>query len=257
MNINTLFKKTFLLFSVLLILFSCSENTNQRESLEKSLGEPDEIITQSLSTYKSELWVYARTDINRVYNFRRAASGCGGSGEWYIAYQYYADDTYYFGYELYDPTPTITHTPIESSPPNETITISAAVTLSEKAINDTEIREVRLHYRATGDSIFDPYTFVRMSHGGYEEDTYVGEIPAEIVTETGVDYYIKATSDVSSWEKWSYLPEEDDFYSVIVSSDSEEQTEKTGHIDSTCDVPKYISLPKPGALPEGNTSIGP
>ena len=145
------FKKAFSIFAGTILLFSCSDNNDQREQTRKALGEPDSIVSQNMYSYKTEYWVYARSDINTVYEFSKSASGCGGSGEWYLGSRYYAD--YHFGYSLWDPPPTITHAPITLAPPDRGISISATVKLYKKAVVDTQVLEVDLYYRTYGDSL--------------------------------------------------------------------------------------------------------
>ena len=67
-------------------------------------------------------------------------------------------------------------------------------------IQDDEIIEVNLAYRASTDSLFEK---VIMS---IVDSFYVEDIPADFVTTAGVDYYIEARSDDSSWKKFSHLP---------------------------------------------------
>ena len=252
MKVNASFRTIIFLITAIIVIFSCSDEGNQREKTLRAIGEPDEKITEEFGTFKSELWIYARSDINRVYRFEKSSSSCGGSSEWYLSpYLYYAD--YHFGYELYNPPPTITHTPIESAVPDKAITITATVELHKPVQNvepDKEIKEVNLQYRVTGDSLFNK---VRMS---IEDSLFTEEIPAEIVTVAGVDYFIEATSDESLWEKYSQLPKKN-FYSIVVSADSSAHLEKAGHEDSTIEEFKNFSLPEPGGLPGRFSPISP
>ncbi len=252
MKVNASFRTIIFLITAIIVIFSCSDEGNQREKTLRAIGEPDEKITEEFGTYKSELWIYARSDINRVYRFEKSSSNCGGSSEWYLSpYLYYAD--YHFGYELYNPPPTITHTPIESAVPDKAITITAIVELHKPVKNvdpDKEIKEVNLQYRVTGDSLF---TKVRMS---IEDSLFTEEIPAEIVTVAGVDYYIEATSDESMWGKYSQLPK-NDFYSIAVSADSSAHLEKANYVDSTIEEFKSFSLPEPGGQPGRFAPISP
>jgi len=252
MKVQSSFRTIILLIIAIIVIFSCSNEGNQREKTLKAIGNPDNIIQEEFGTYKSELWIYARSDINRVYRFEKSSSSCGGSNKWYLSpYLYYAD--YHFGYELYNPPPTITHTPIESAVAGKAITINAKVELHKPVKNvkpDKEIKEVNLQYRVTGDSLF---TQVRMS---IEDSLFTEEIPDEIVTVAGVDYFIEAISDESSWGKYSQLPKKD-FYSIVVSADSSAHLEKADYTDSTIEEFKSFSLPEPGGLPGRFTPISP
>ena len=78
--------------------------------------------------------------------------------------------------------PTITHTAVTSSNANEAVTISADVT------DATQVSSVKLFYRVKGTTSF---TSVDMAADG---DTYSATIPANSVSNVGVEYYIE-TSD--------------------------------------------------------------
>ena len=132
MKSNVSLLRIIILLIALLLAFSCDDTGDQRKQTIDAIGEPDDIIKNDYASFKSELWVYARSDINRVYEFRKSASGCGGSGEWYLFSRYYAD--YHFGYPLYDPPPVITHTSIEYAIPGKPLTIDTQVTLHTKVI---------------------------------------------------------------------------------------------------------------------------
>ena len=240
--------RIFFLIIALILAFSCEDTGDQREQTRKAIGEPDDIIINDYASFKAEIWIYARSDINRAYEFRKSAAGCGGSGEWYLFRRFYAD--YHFGYPLYDPPPTIIHTPIESTNPDKALIIITQVTLNEKATIDTLVKRVNIHYRTTGDTLA---SFIVMSVKDEEENLYTGEIPAEEVTVKGIEYYIEATSDGKHWSK---LPQ-DDFYSVVVSTESPGQVEKAGHADSTIEEYEHFSLPEPGSLPGRTTPISP
>ena len=248
MKANASFIRIILLITAILLAFSCDDTGDQRKQTRDALGEPDEIITNDYASFKSELWVYARSDINRVYEYRKSATGCGGSGEWYLYRRFYAD--YHFQYTLYDPPPVITHTPIESTVPGELLVIEAQVTLHTKATVDTDVKRVDLDYRTVGDSLT---TFIVMSIKDEENHIYIGEIPGDEITDKGIEYFIEATSD---GQHWSRLPE-DDFYPVVVSADSTDQVEKAGHADTTIKDFDYYSLPEPGASPGRTSPISP
>ncbi|MFC1551394.1 hypothetical protein ACFL6P_02395 [Candidatus Latescibacterota bacterium] len=221
------------------------------EKTVKALGEPDDKIVENLGTFKTETWVYARSDRNFVYRFEKSSSSCGGSSDWLLSpIRYYAD--YHFGYTLYNPPPTITHTPVESSKPSESITIRAQVELHKKVENfppDEAIIEVNLAYRASGDSLFER---VMMS---IVDSLYVEDIPSNIVTTAGVDYFIEATSDQSSWHKFSSLPV-GSFYTVAV-SDTVTVAGKASHPDISGDGLNDNPPVDPGALPGRFSPISP
>ena len=248
MKANASFIRIILLITVVLLAFSCDDTGDQRKQTRDALGEPDEIIKNDYASFKSELWVYARSDINRVYEYRKSAAGCGGSGEWYLYRRFYAD--YHFQYTLYDPPPVITHTPIESTVPGEALIIDAQVILNKKAEVDTDVKRVNIHYRAAGDSLT---SFIVMSIKDEKENIYTGEIPGDEVTVEGLEYFIEATSD---GQHWSRLPE-DDFYPVVVSADSTGQVEKAGREDTTMKDSDYFTLPEPGASPGRTSPISP
>ena len=255
MKVNTSFRTVIYLITAILVVFSCSDDGDHRDSTLKALGEPDERIPQTYGTFKSEMWIYAQHDINRIYEFQKSATGCGGSGEWYLYRRFEANDPYYGGYELHDPPPIIEHEPIESAVPGKEITITAVITLSKKKKYDKVIKGANLHYRVTGDSLFD---YVTMSVESIEDSLYSAVIPAEKVTVQGADYYIEATSDESSWEIWGRLPElKESFYTIVVSDDLTGQVEKAGYVDSTTEEPKQFSLPEPGKLPGRFAPVGP
>ncbi len=255
MRVNASLKTVIYLITLILIIFSCSENSDHRAITLKALGEPDVIIPQSFGTFKSEIWIYAQWDINIVYEFQKSATGCGGSGQWYLYRRFQANDPYYGGYVLHDPPPIIEHEPIVSAIPGEEITISAVITLSKKKKYDSVIKDANLYYRVSGDSLFDTVT---MSLESSEDSLYTATIPAEKVTIQGVDYYIEATSDESSWEIWARLPEsKDEFYSIVISTDLSEPVEKSGYIETTKEEPTYFSLPEPGKLPNRFSPISP
>lgn len=251
MKPNATFRTILLLMTMVIVVFSCSDSGDQMEKARNALGEPDDKIVENYGTFKSETWVYAQSDRNFVYRFEKSASSCGGSSDWLLSpMRYYAD--YHFGYELYNPPPTITHTPIESSAPFEAITIWARVELHKPVENftpDENIIEVNLVYRASGDSLFEK---VIMS---IVDSLYVEDIPSNVVTPAGVDYYIEATSDNSTWHKYSHLPK-DDFYTIAV-SDSLTSVGKAAYTDSTEETFNDNSPIDPGALPGRFSPISP
>jgi len=145
-----------------------------RQAVFDQYGEPDYVYESQFDGTMYETWIYAREDINRAYEFCKSESGV-----WNVNRMYYAD---YLGYELYLP-PTIIHTPVTDAPAGQKITISAEVTDYE------EVVIVSLYYRIPGD---EDFVSSRMPSEG---DTFSGEIPQEMVTTTGVEYYIEAIDD--------------------------------------------------------------
>lgn len=244
--------KLFIIVSFILFLFSCSDNNDQQAQTLKYLGQPDNIISQQSYSYKVEYWVYARSDINTVYEFEKSASGCGGSSQWYLARRYYAD--YNFKYVLWDPPPVITHTPITNAPAGKTIEIIANVTLSKQALKDKidkDIKRVDLNYRVLGDSLFASMV---MSMEDSSSGKFTGEIPFDIVTEKGVEYYLSATSD-SVMAHWSTLPVKD--YFVIAVSDSFTQVQKAGKTTSNFRENKIEHVIEPANKTGRNLPLGP
>lgn len=197
---NPAFRAVILVVSVVILLFACSSDGDKQKSIKDEHGEPDFIQKSEFAGLKSEFYVYARKDINRAYEFRKTASGCGGSGDWYLYRIYFADA---LGYPLYLP-PQIKHTPIQSAPPGKVIPITAEVT------DDEQIASVTLYYRVT-----DQEEFYEMSMSA-NENIYSIEIPAEAVTVDGIEYYIEADDG----EYTSQLPEEE-YYQITVSTAEE------------------------------------
>jgi len=243
-HITRPFTRCTLLIVAVLILFSCENSGDPREKTRRALGEPDDIIQNDYASFKSELWVYARSDINRVYEFSQSSTGCGGSGEWYLNRQYYAD--YHFGYTLYDPPPVITHTPVEKAPPGVPLTIEAQVTLNKKAKTDKVVKRVNIQYCDRADTLT---TFIVMSITDEEAHIYTGEIPGEDVTENGLEYYLEATSDGSHWSR---LPKAG-FYVVEALADTLSAVSKANHTDTTRLFTDDAALPEPDTY-SGRTS---
>ncbi|MCE5251688.1 hypothetical protein LLG96_15885 [bacterium] len=184
-----------------------------REGVRETLGEPDEIQTGGTGAYKYELWFYLNKDLNRVYEFRKSASGCGGSGQWYVEYLYYAD--YHFGMELYV-APTIIHEPVKAAPIGQDISITAEIT------DDVQVVSADLMYRAID---APEYTPVSMS---VSDTLYTAVIPASVVTTAGVEYYIQASDGQHS----SRLPlNYNDTYRITVKAATTKKT--LGPVEST------------------------
>lgn len=236
----------------LVATFSCEANKDQLEQTRNTLGEPDIIIPNDFSTFESEIWVYARRDINRVYEFRRSVGTCGGDGKWYLNQRFLANGTIYFDYELYDPPPVITHEPVVSAPVGRAVTIFATIELSKSVKVDNEITGATLFYRVVGDSLD---TSVSMAHQAGSDSVFAAQIPAETFTLAGVEYYITACSndDTSVSYHWSRLPvrKKKDTYFRIAVTEAETVTGKAGYTVSSDEyeiVPRTLPEPGDGAL---------
>ena len=166
------------LVSGLILFFSCSTNEeDMRQKTVDELGVPDEIANGGYGVDTYQIYYYDNKNIDRVYLYRKSAPGCGSSGNWYIYNTYMSS---WMSRTLYEP-PKIVHTPIKTAPAGKSILVSANVT------DDNYVKDVILHYRALGDTTFLPVTF-----GNADTTLYTADIPAEIVTAAGVEYYIEA-----------------------------------------------------------------
>ncbi len=235
MLIPPAFRQVILVLTALLLLFSCSSEGDKRKAVRDDYGEPDLIVPSEFAGMKIEVYVYARKDINRAYEFRKTVSSCGGSGKWYVYRMYYAD---YLGYELYLP-PEIKHTPVESAPPGEKIIISAEVT------DDEEVVSVTLYYRVAGD---EEFLAVRMTAS--ENNIFSATIPAEVVITEGVEYYIEANDEEHSSE----LPKKG-VYTVAVSSKEKAVVYKPAETSAGIILPS--SLHEPGEIFNNTSPVSP
>ncbi|MDP2984305.1 MAG: hypothetical protein Q8O92_13375 [Candidatus Latescibacter sp.] len=190
------FIRMYVLVTGIILLFSCSNESDMREATKAQLGEPDLVQSGGSGPYQYQVYVYARKDINRVYEYRKSAPGCGGQGQWYVNQVYPAD---YLGYTLYTP-PTIVHTTVKTGEPGKNLLISAKVT------DDGQVVSVILFYRKPGATDYQPITM------NPESDSSVAEIPADQVTTAGIQYYIEATDN---GQHKSRLPVQD-FYTVTI-----------------------------------------
>lgn len=188
--------KMFVLVAGIILLFSCSNESDMREATKAQLGEPDLVQSGGSGPYQYQVYVYARKDINRVYEYRKSASGCGSQGQWYVSQVYPAD---YLGYTLYSP-PAIVHTPVKTGESGKNLLISAKVT------DDGQVISVILFYRKPGATDYQPITM------NPESNSYVAEIPADQATTVGIQYYIEATDD---GKHKSRLPVQD-FYLITI-----------------------------------------
>ncbi|MFC1511998.1 hypothetical protein ACFL5H_02240 [Candidatus Latescibacterota bacterium] len=256
MRISAPLRICLLTLLAVIIVFSCENSGDQRNTTRKALGEPDIMENYLYTTFETEIWVYARKDINRVYEFRKTLSSCGGSGEWYLAQRYLANGSYYFNYELYDPPPVITHEPVVSAPVGHSVNIQATVVLSDDVEVDTVITGVRLHYQTFGDSLF---TTVGMSTQTTGDSIFTAQIPAETMTAEGAEYYIEACSNdnTSVSYHWSRLPETKETYYFISPTPEKTSVQKTGIVESTGDVWLPANLPEPDTGPSSLSPISP
>jgi|GEM_PF-456151 len=83
-------------------------------------------------------------------------------------------------FDEYTEPPVITHTPITSTPINETLTVPATIT--------GDVVEARVYYRRGGETSFQ---YSSMSNGSGNE--YSGQIPADSITGRGLEYYLLAS----------------------------------------------------------------
>ncbi len=197
-NITTAMKIFLLMLVALTLLFSCSDDKDKRKVVKEEYGEPDYTQSYTYAGMKSEIYIFARKDINRTYEFRKTVSGCGGSGKWYIYRWYYT--TYYDStIELYLP-PEITHEKVVTAPEGQRLAISAQV------LDDEEVVSVTLWYRQAGQ---EEFFSVRMTSS--ENNVYTASIPEDFMTGDGVDYLIEAWDEGHA----TYMPETGS-YSVSV-----------------------------------------
>jgi hypothetical protein len=175
---NTALVRMFFLVSGLILLFSCStKEDDMRQRTVDELGPPDQIVSGGYGYDIYELYYYDNRDIDRVYQYRKSAPGCGSSGNWYIVNTYVGS---YIGRTLYTP-PTIVHSPVKSAPAGKSILIAAKVT------DDLYVKDAIVHYRVLGDTTFLPLTM-----GLADSTNYTTDIPADKVTTAGLEYYIEA-----------------------------------------------------------------
>ena len=237
MKITRSFHVVILVVTAIVLIFSCSKNTDKRKMVKEEYGEPDDIIYGGYGSYKSELYVYANKNINRAFEFNQSGSGCGGSGQWYIYRTYYAET---LGYTLYLP-PDIIHTPVQTANPDESVTITATIT------DDVEVISVYLYYRVKGQA---EYLSVTMSA---EKSIYTAVIPLEAVTDAGIEYYIEAHDDGHKTQS----PEKG-FYTIVVSEAG--TSEKTTDSLSPVTTPRLVSpsiIPEPGKVYDDISPLSP
>lgn len=129
----------------------------------------------------SEMQFYKKTVSHSTYSITsdKEVSVLEGYGEWsamFVPLYYTADKQ----------PPTILHVPVLTGSEGQSITISATVTDSTRAVT-----EVKLYYKKTEEAA---YTSIAMAKS---EDTYTGIIPSSSATTTGVQYYINATDGIN------------------------------------------------------------
>ncbi|MBW2699530.1 MAG: right-handed parallel beta-helix repeat-containing protein [Deltaproteobacteria bacterium] len=81
--------------------------------------------------------------------------------------------------------PVIVHTPVSDG-----AAIGLAVNLEARVTDASGVAQVNLYYRVLG--AIEDFTLVIMDEDGAEAGHYLGSIPAEAVTEQGVEYYLEA-----------------------------------------------------------------
>ena len=210
MSMSIIIRNCTLLSLFLLLIFSCSSDEDKRKSVRSYWGEPDFIETSEYGTMDSQYYIYARSDINSVYEFRRASPGCGGSGEWYVYQVWYAD---YLGYELYMP-PAVTHTPVVSAPVAQDLQLSAVIT---DGLN-TDVDSVRVYYRTVGQKTF---TSANMTQQETPVNTYIVTIPGASMISAGIDYYIEIKYIFVTYEKeYTMQVPEVGYYTITISPTS-------------------------------------
>ena len=211
-----------------------------REGVVEALGEPDDIESGGSGVYKYELYYYLNKDLNRVYEFRKSASGCGTEGNWYVESIWYAD--YHFNRDLYE-APEIEHEEIESAVSGQALKITAIVT------DDEHVTSVDLFYK----SIDDPDSLLVTKNMAVADSIYSTTLPASVMVPPGIDYYIKATDND---DHSSRVPSaNNDYYTIKISEDS---------VDKIAPANKAINLKKktadellPDTLFDGNSPTGP
>lgn len=182
----------FVIAISLLIILSCSKNNDMRDGVIKNYGEPDLIEEGGYGTYEWMRYVYAKRSVNRVYDFQKSASGCGGSGEWYIYSFGYAD---YLGlYPLYSGA-TITHSPILSASAGDVLIINS--TLSDP---DHLVKDYNLYYRVPGAEDFQ-VNQMALSDEDTDYTKFFATISGEEMTTAGIEYFIEMDYYIPFYDK--------------------------------------------------------
>ncbi len=96
--------------------------------------------------------------------------------------------------------PEIAFAPIEDGQPTD-----FAVTVTVQVTDEDGVNTVLLYHRTEGVPDWNPPVFLTAVEG--QEDIWSGEIPAAIVQEPGVDWYIQA-SDEADCQAVAYAPED-------------------------------------------------
>ncbi|MBN1290735.1 MAG: hypothetical protein JXB48_02770 [Candidatus Latescibacteria bacterium] len=208
-----------------------------REGVVEALGEPDDIESGGSGPYKYELYYYLNKDLNRVYEFRKSASGCGSSGNWYVESIWYAD--YHFGRELYEP-PYIEHAEVKTATSGQALKISAIVT------DDEHVISVDLFYKAlnAADSLAVPIPMA------VSDSTYSATLPASVVKAPGLEYYIEA----SDGNHKSKLPPSGFFAIEVTDAQPSKITTANKAIDRKNST---TGEPLPETLNNGSSPVGP
>ncbi len=217
--------RMLVLVSGILFLFSCMEEDDMRLKTVAELGEPDEIMSGGYGPDVYELYFYDRADINRVYQYRKSASGCGSQGNWYVANVYLSD--LHFQRELYEP-PKIEHTPLKTAATGTLIQITARIT------DDNYVKDAIMYYRIPTEEDFLPLTMSLE-----DSSRFSAEITPDRVTSAGIEYYIEATD---SRDHKTRLPERSGTYVITV---SEGAAKTVGNLESTTvpKLPKFAPTP--------------
>ena len=217
---TTVRMKALLMFVLVIVVFSCSDEKDMRKEVIGMRGYPDILESGGGGAWEWTTFYYLNAHINLIYDFRKSNPGCGGDGEWYVEQAYPAS---YYNYDIYEP-PTIKHSPVLSAPEGQVITIGANIT------DDEQVVLVELYYRQQGQEEFSK---VEMA---INQEVFSGKIPASVMTPPGIDYYILA----SDGEYPSQMPERD-YLSFTVSPDVSEISygnEKTSYLQIQIDPPE-------------------
>ncbi|MFC1692139.1 hypothetical protein ACFL1R_01380 [Candidatus Latescibacterota bacterium] len=230
------------LLMALVLGFSCSDSGDKRKMVKDDYGEPDYIEEGQYGAIKLMRYVYASRNINKVYEFRKSAGGCGGSGNWYVDRIYYAES---FGYPLYT-VPIMTHNPIESSPAGVDIPLSTEIIDS-----DDLLESVTIYHRTAGQ---DEFNTVVMSFD--EGNKYIARIPDVSVTAEGIEYYIELTYTIDFYEKTRFLQlPESGFYSVSIAAAAGRVVK--GAAETVHKSVSPSTFPEPDEILEGISPVSP
>jgi len=139
--------------------------------------------------------------------------------------------------------PEITHTPVTQGLENISIRIKADVVDVSH-----QIGSVTLYYRKTGDS---SYSSVSMSNSSDNE--YIADIPADFVTDSGIDYYIKASDSIGNEGTKPATNPETNPYQITVSESISYPVSST--TDNSIETPDGGKIVIPAGAITSNTSL--